>query len=142
MIRDADGRGLIDTNIVILLPALDPDELPETSLISAITLAELSIGPLLATDDLERARRQAHVQQAEADFVPLPFGREAARAFGRVAAALRGSGRKPAARSFDALIAATALAESLPLYTCNPADYVGIEGLDVHEVRTPGDALA
>lgn len=132
-----EGSGLIDTNVLILLPELEFDELPETSLISTITLAELSVGPLVARDDLERARRQAHLQQAEADFTPLPFGREAARAFGGVAAALRAQGRKPAARAYDALIAATAVAESLPLYTCNPSDYVGIEGLDVRPVHPP-----
>ena len=136
----ADGRGLVDTNVLILLPKLDPDDLPETSLISTITLAELSVGPLVARDDLERARRQAHVQQAEADFDPIPFGREAARAFGGVAAAMRARGRKPAARAYDALIAATALAERLPLFTCNPDDYSGIDGLDVRAVPLPEQA--
>ena len=131
------SRGLVDTNVVIQLARLNPDELPEAALISAVTLAELSVGPLVAADDLERARRQAHLQQAEADFDAVPFGREAARAFGRVAASLRAQGRKPAARAYDALIAATALAESMPLYTCNPADYVGIDGLDVRAVQPP-----
>ncbi|HMR48901.1 MAG TPA: type II toxin-antitoxin system VapC family toxin [Arachnia sp.] len=135
-------RGVVDTNVLIQLTKLDPDELPETSLISAITLAELSVGPLVAADDLERARRQAHVQQAEADFDPIPFGREAARAFGRVAAGLRAQGRKPAARAYDALIAATALAEDLPLYTCNPSDYLGIDGLDVRVVSLPARGAA
>ena len=73
--------------------------------------------------------------------MPFAFGAEAARAFGSVAAALRARGRKPAARAFDALIAATALAESLPLYTCNPADYEGIDGLDLRAVRLPEDPL-
>ena len=130
----ADGRGLVDTNVLILLPKLDPDDLPETSLISTITLAELSVGPLVAGDDLERARRQAHVQQAEADFDPIAFGREAARAFGGVAAAMRARGRKPAARAYDAL------AERLPLFTCNPDDYSGIDGLDVRAVPLPEHA--
>ncbi|MFT3886706.1 MAG: type II toxin-antitoxin system VapC family toxin [Arachnia sp.] len=132
-----DERGLIDTNVLILLADLDPEDLPETSLVSAITLAELSVAPLATDNDLERARRQAHVQQAEADFDAIAFGKEAARAFGRVAASLRSQGRKPAARAYDALIAATALAEGLPLYTCNPRDYVGIDGLTVREVRLP-----
>lgn len=134
-----DGRGLIDTNALILLARLDPADLPATPLISAITLAELSVGPLVAGDDLERARRQAHVQQAEADFVPIAFDQAAARAFGSVAASLRARGRKPAARAYDALIAATALASALPLYTCNPDDYEGIDGLELHAVSDRGE---
>ena len=105
-------------------------------MISAVTLAELSVGPLLA-DGEERAARQAHLQQAEADFRPLPFDADAARAFGRVAASLRRTGRKSSARAYDAMIAATALANGLPLYTCNPADFAAIEGLDVIAVPVP-----
>lgn len=124
--------GLLDTNTVILLPRLaDPDVLPEEPMITAITLAELSIGPLVAQTDEERANRQAHLQQAEADFDPLPFDAESARAFGRVAASLRKVGRKPTARAFDALIAAVAVANDLPLYTVNPKDFTGIEGLEL-----------
>ena len=116
----------------------DPSVLPAEPLITTITLAELSVGPLVATTDLERAARQAHVQQAEADFDPLPFDAAAARAFGRVAASLRRAGRKPAARAYDAMIAATALANSLPVYTCNPDDFVGIDSLAVVAVPVPG----
>jgi hypothetical protein len=110
-------------------------------------LAELSVGPLVASTDAERAARQAHLQQAEADFNPLPFDAQAARAFGRVAASLRGAGRKVNARAYDAMIAATALAQGLPVYTCNPSDFAGIEGLDVvpvplPEVANPGDSAA
>lgn len=126
--------GIIDTSTLILLGRLDPDDLPDTPMISAITLAELSVGPLVATDDLERARRQMHLQQAEDDFEPVPFAAAAARAFGGVAASLRAQGRKPAARAYDALIAATAIAASLPLYTCNPDDFDGIEALDLRPV--------
>ena len=85
----------------------------------------------------ERAARQAHVQQAEADFEPLPFDAPAARAFGGVAASLRRPGRKPAARAYDAMIAATAISRSLPVYTCNPADFTGIDGLTVVAVSVP-----
>jgi tRNA(fMet)-specific endonuclease VapC len=131
-------RGLLDTSTVILLARLrDAVVLPHVPLISAVTLAELSVGPLIAVDDEERAARQAHLQQAEADFDPLPFDAAAARAFGRVAASLRRSGRKPSARSFDAMIAATALANELPLYTCNPGDFTGIEALEVIPVPMP-----
>ena len=103
-------------------------------LISAVTLAELSVGPLVAGDQRERAARQAQLQQAEADFDPLPFDAPAARAFGQVAASLRRSRRKAAARSYDAMIAATALARDLPVFTCNPADFRGIDGLTVVEI--------
>lgn len=131
-------RGVLDTSTVIMLPRLaDPAALPAEPLITAVTLAELTVGPLVAKDDTERAARQAHVQQAEADFDPLPFDAAAARAFGRVAASLRKAGRKPSARAYDAMIAATALAHSLPVYTCNPADFAGIDGLTVVPVPVP-----
>lgn len=140
MTRPAEG--VLDTSAVIALPAItDPQALPEHPLITAITLAELAAGPL-ATDDLhERARRQTVLQQAEHDFHALPFDDSAARAFVTVAASLRASGRKQRALPFDALIAATALAHGLPVYTANPANFAGIPGLAVHEVTpevTPG----
>jgi tRNA(fMet)-specific endonuclease VapC len=131
-------RGVLDTSTVIMLPRItDPVVLPAEAYITTITLAELSIGPLVATTDEERAARQAHVQQAEADFDPLPFDAPAARAFGRVAASLRQAGRKPSARAYDAMIAATAVAKNLPVYTCNPADFAGIDGLAVVAVPVP-----
>jgi predicted nucleic acid-binding protein len=131
-------RGVLDTSTVIMLSRIaDPATLPAQPLITAVTLAELSVGPLVAVDDAERAARQAHVQQAEADFVPLPFDAPAARAFGRVAASLRRAGRKSSARAYDAMIAATALANGLPVYTCNPADFSGIDGLVVVPVPVP-----
>lgn len=126
------ARGILDTSTVILLGRLeDPAVLPSEPLITAVTLAELSVGPLVTENERERTARQAHLQQAEADFAPLPFDADAARAFGRVAAALRRAGRKTSARAYDAMIAATAIANDLPIYTCNPADFAGIEGLDV-----------
>jgi tRNA(fMet)-specific endonuclease VapC len=132
------GRGVLDTNTVIMLPRVtDAALLPAEPLITAVTLAELSVGPLVASTDAERAARQAHLQQAEADFDPLPFDAQAARAFGRVAASLRRLGRKVNARAYDAMIAATALANGLPVYTCNPNDFAGIEGLEVVSVPVP-----
>jgi len=134
----SDPEGLLDTSTLLLLPRLtDPSVLPATPLISTITLAELSVGPLVTDDAPERARRTAQVQQAEADFEPIAFDAPAARAFGQVAAALRKSGRKPAARAYDALIAAIAIANGLPLYTCNPADFAGIDGLTIRAVQAP-----
>lgn len=135
----SEPRGLLDTNAVILLPQLTAaDMLPDEPLISAITLAELSGGPLIAGTAEQRDARQAHVQQAEADFDALPFDASAARAFGRVAAFLRRAGRKTQARAYDAMIAAVALANDLPLYTCNPDDFAGIPGLRVIPVPVPG----
>jgi tRNA(fMet)-specific endonuclease VapC len=126
------AAGLLDTSVVIALPTLtDGTYLPVTPFISAVTLAELSVGPLVARTDAERAARQAVLQQAEADFDPLPFDAAAARSFGRVAAALRQAGRKPAARSYDAMIAAVAVARGLPLHTSNPDDFPELEGLEV-----------
>jgi len=131
-------RGILDTSTVILLSRIeDPSVLPDEPLITAVTLAELSVGPLVAGTDEVRVARQAHLQQAEADFDPLPFDADAARAFGRVAASLRRPGRKTTARTYDAMIAATALANELPLYTCNSNDFADIDGLTVIKVPHP-----
>lgn len=136
--RPRHPRGVLDTSAVIMLPQItDPAVLPAEPLITAVTLAELTVGPLVAATDAERAARQAHVQQAEADFEPLPFDAAAARAFGQVAASLRRAGRKPAARAYDAMIAATALSLQLPVYTCNPDDFGQIDGLTVVPIPVP-----
>jgi tRNA(fMet)-specific endonuclease VapC len=132
------SRGVLDTSTVILLQRLtDADALPPEPLITAVTLAELAVGPLASSEEKERATRQAHLQQAEADFEPLPFDADAARAFGGVAASLRRAGRKASARAYDAMIAATAIANDLPVYTCNPDDFSGIDGLDVIAIPVP-----
>lgn len=134
----AQRRGLLDTSTVIALPRLSSERgLPDEPLICTITLAELSVGPLVARSDAERAARQTVLQQAESDFEPLPFDAPAARAFGRIAAALRGAGRKPQARAYDALIAAVAIANGLPVHTCKPADFAGIDGLVVVPIPLP-----
>jgi tRNA(fMet)-specific endonuclease VapC len=139
------GPRILDTSTLILLPRLaDAETLPtEPLIITTVTLAELSVGPLVTDDQSEREARQAHLQQAEADFDPLPFDASAARAFGRVAASLRRSGRKSSARAYDAMIAAIAVANHLPVYTCNPADFREIDGLEIVAVAVPepdGDA--
>ncbi len=139
--RDESTRfeeGLLDTNVVLALPKIrDPAALPDRSYISTITLAELSVGPLVTDDPVVRAARQAHVQQAEADFDPIPFDELAARAFGGVAASLRRAGRTTRARAYDAMIAAIAIANALPLYTANVSDFEEIRGLTVVAVRVP-----
>ncbi len=106
-------------------------------MITAISLAELSVGPLVARNDLDRARRVAHLQRVEAIFSPLPFDVEAAGAFGGVAASLRSAGRKVEARRGDAMIAAVALSRELPVYTCNPRDFEGIDRLEVVPIPIP-----
>jgi tRNA(fMet)-specific endonuclease VapC len=135
------ARGVLDTSTVIMLSRItDPAALPVEPLITAVTLAELTVGPLVASTEAERAARQAHVQQTEADFDPLPFDAAAARAFGRVAASMGRAGRKPAARAYDAMIAATALAQQLPVYTCNPDDFSKVDDLTVVPVAVPPSA--
>lgn len=130
-------RGIIDTSAVVLLGRLHAQDLPDEPVITAVTLAELSVGPLVATTAQERGARQAVLQQAEADFQPLPFDADAARAFGRVAASLRAGGRKVKACSYDAMIAATAIANDLPLFTVNPNDFSGIDELDLRHIAHP-----
>jgi predicted nucleic acid-binding protein len=132
------AAGVLDTSTLIVMGRIDDEApLPAEPLITTITLAELSIGPLVAKTEQERAARQAHLQQAEADFDPLPFDADAARSFGQVAASLRRAGRKPAARAYDAMIAAVCLANELPVHTCNPGDFAGIDGLIVVDVPHP-----
>ena len=122
------ARGLVDTSVILDLDHLDVDSLPREIAISAITLAELAAGPQ-ATEDLEeRARRQDRVQRAEAAFDPLPFDADAARAYGRVYAAVARAGRRARGRRMaDLLIAATAVAAQLPLYTRNRKDFANLE---------------
>lgn len=138
-----NSRGLLDTDIVILARWIDPSELPDEMAISAVTLAELSAGPHLVRGDdadarAERARRSDVVQRAENEFDPLPFDAEAARAFGRISAAVADVGRTPRRRVADLMIAAVAAAQGLPLYTTNPSDYLGVEDLvDIVAVHRP-----
>ncbi|MGW3566562.1 PIN domain-containing protein [Streptomyces sp. NPDC000941] len=131
-------QGLLDTNIMILRKWLNPEELPAEVAISAITLAELSTGPHEVRrneeqDDYdehaERARRMDVLQRAENEFDPIPFDAEAARIYGRVCAAVISAGRKPRRRVADLMIAAVAIAEDLPLFTTNPDDFKGLDGL-------------
>jgi predicted nucleic acid-binding protein len=131
-------RGLLDTSLVIDLEKVDPDDLPEAMTISALTLAELAAGPHAADSPDERSRRQDRLQRAESTFSPLPFDENAARAYGRVYAIVASSGRKPRGhRAVDLLIAETAVAAGIPLYTSNPADFEHLESLiDVVAVVT------
>jgi len=123
-------RGLLDTSVVIALQELPLAALPEEPAISSLTLAELAAGPHATTDPAERARRQDRLQRTEAAFDPLPFDLASARAYGLVLATVVEEGRTPRARrAVDLMVAATALAAGLPLYTRDPDDLRGLEGL-------------
>ena len=130
------ARGLIDTSVVIDLEHITASRLPAEVAVSAITMAELAAGPHAAENAAERARRQDRLQRAEAAFDPLPFDGESARAYGRVYSAVAAAGRKVrGARAVDLLIAATALAERMPLYTRNADDFRALDDLiDVVEI--------
>ncbi len=132
MAEVAHLRGLLDTSVVVDLADVDARTLPGEMAISTITVAELAAGPHASTDPHERARRQRRLQAVEATFDPLPFDRAAARAYGQVYASVTAAGRRARGRrAVDLLIAATALANGLPLYTRNPDDVAGLDGLQV-----------
>jgi predicted nucleic acid-binding protein len=134
------SQGLLDTNVLILRAGIDPAELPEQMAISSITLAELSVGPLVTTEPAEVAARLKILQGAEAEFDPLPFDAAAAREYGQVWAAVRTAGRKPRRRTSDLMIASVAIANGLPLYTVNPRDFNGLEHLiTIRPVTRPDD---
>ena len=124
------ARGLLDTSVVIDLDRISASDLPATVAISAVTLAELTAGPHATEDAHERARRQARLQRVETRFQPIPLDGDVARAYGLIFAAVLKTGRKARGpRVLDLLIAATALAQQLPLYTRNPDDFAGLGGL-------------
>ncbi len=128
------ASGLLDTSVVI--DWHDPsvvDALPDELAISAITAAELAAGPHLAASPAEAAKRQVRVQEVEAKLEPIPFDGAAARSYGLVVAAIAGERREPRSRVADLLIAATAHANGLDLYTRNGDDFRGLAGL-VHVV--------
>jgi len=126
--------GLLDTSVVIdwhdpVVVAALPDEMA----ISAITAAELAAGPHLAATSAEAARRQVRLQEVESQLEPLAFDGSAVRSFGLVVAAVVREGRTPRSRFADLLIAATAHANGLDLYTRNGGDFTGLEDV-VHVV--------
>lgn len=116
-------QGVLDTSVVIDHDLIDASLLPGESAITAVTMAELAAGPHATEDKDERARRQDRLLWAVATWDPLPFDAESARMYGRIFAATRAAGRSSRARISDLLIASTAAANGLPLYTRNPADF-------------------
>lgn len=133
---------VIDTSIVAAMRLYDPEELPNTMLITAVTLGELSYGPHATDDPAKRAGRVAVLQHAEATFEALPYDQHAARLYGQICAAVRATGRQPRGRASDLMIAATAGSNGLPLYTANPDDFSGTAGLvEVVAVSGPSNDL-
>jgi len=122
-------RGLLDTSVVIDHDVIDPGLLPDQSAIATITLAELAAGPHATEDKGERARRQDRLQWATATWDPLPFDAEAARMYGRMFAAARAAGQKSRSRLANLLVASTAAANSLAVYTRNPSDFDALKGI-------------
>jgi predicted nucleic acid-binding protein len=135
-------RGLVDTSVLIELESIGTAALPKELAVSAVSFAELVAGPHATADRRERARRQDRLQRVQATFDPLPFDADAARAYGQIYAAVRSAGRKARGRRFaDLLIAATALAAGLPLYTRNPGDFAGLKDLvEIVEVEIVPDS--
>jgi predicted nucleic acid-binding protein len=123
----AHEAGVLDTSIIAAIGLYDPVELPDTLLITAVTLGELSYGPHATDDPLKRAGRVAVLQHVESTFEPLPYDHRAARFYGQICAAVRAAGRQPRSRVSDLMIAATAASNALPLYTANPDDFRGSE---------------
>ena len=125
----ASTRGLIDTSVVVDHDVIDTALLPDECAVAAVTLAELAAGPHATDDDAERARRQDRLHWAAATWDALPFDADAARAYGRVFAAVRKRGRTHRRRFADLLIAATAASNDLVLYTRNAADFAGLDDI-------------
>ena len=121
------SRGVLDTSVLIDHDQIIADQLPDESAITAVTLAELAAGPHATEDKDERARRQDRLQWATATWDPLPFDADSARIYGRVFAAARAAGQSSRARFADLLIASTAAANGLPLYTRNHADFAALK---------------
>jgi predicted nucleic acid-binding protein len=120
---------VVDTSIVAAIRLYEPSELPDTMVITSVTLGELSYGPHATDDPAKRAGRVAVLQHVEATFDPLPYDQGSARLYGQICAAVRAAGRRPRRRAWDLMIAATAASNDLPLYTANPDDFNGTEGL-------------
>ena len=123
------GAGILDTSVVIDLPSISADLLPAEAALTTVTLAELAAGPHAAVSAVERASRQERLQWAEANFDGLPFDGAAARSYGRIYALIRTAHRRPRGRFADLMIASIAVANRLPVYTRNPADFEDLDSM-------------
>ena len=128
-------RVVLDTSVLL---GPDPGQVEDEVAISAVSLAELHFGVLMARTDATRAERLRRLAVIERTFDALPVDEVVAREYGRLAAAVVAAGRKPRARMADLLIAATAVAHDATLWTRNPADLVGLTKLV--RIQTPPPA--
>lgn len=119
-------RAVLDTSVVI---AADVSQLPGELAISAVTLAELHFGVLVAREQSVRAERLRRLSILHREFDALPIDDAVAASYGQLAAAVVDAGCQPRARTMDLLIAATAHAHSARLYTRNASDLVGADSL-------------
>jgi predicted nucleic acid-binding protein len=125
-------RAILDTSVVIADPVAP---IPGDLAISAITLAELNFGVLVAKSAEVRAERLRRLSLLQQRFDALPVDEAVAISYGRLASAVVDAGRQPRRRAMDLLIAATAHAHGATLYTRNPADFTGVDTLvDIVEV--------
>jgi hypothetical protein len=126
-------RALLDTSFFVATesgrPLGEMDRVTETE-VSVVTLAELTVGVLMADDD-DRSARVATLSAVESTWDPLPIDAEVARQFARIVAALRANGRR--VPILDALVAATAIVEQIPVVT-QDNDYDAIPGVEVIRV--------
>jgi predicted nucleic acid-binding protein len=120
-------RALLDTSVVIALEELDPAAFPPELAVSCVTLAELAVGPLVASNASERRARIERLRLVEMSFEALPVDAAVARAYGQLNGAVALTGRTARRRAFDLLIGATAVVHGLPVYTRNPDDLRGLD---------------
>ncbi|MGH6657395.1 MAG: type II toxin-antitoxin system VapC family toxin [Actinocrinis sp.] len=120
-------RGLLDTCVVVDLANIPAQSLPVKPVVSTVTVAEIAAGVQTASDPVQRSLRVTQLLMVEANLNPLEFGNETARAYGMMVALVVAAGRSPRPRKFDLMIAATAVAHGLPLYTRNVDDFKGLE---------------
>lgn len=131
--------GLLDTCVLIDLDAvIAVGQLPDEAAICSITLAELAYGVATARTPVDAVRRAAVQARVQMMFDPLPFDERAALCYGELVALVLQAGRHPRPRRIDLMIAAVAVANSIPLYTANVDDFVGLGApLDVVAIDSP-----
>ena len=126
-------RALADTSVFI---GLEAERLRQSQLdgfewgISAITLGELRLGVLQATDPESASRRLSTYQLAQR-FEALPVDEAVSDAWALLISRLRAAGRK--APINDSWIVATAIAHAIPLVT-QDTDYAAMPGVDVIKI--------
>jgi toxin FitB len=128
-VADRHKAGVLDTCAYIDLNQLDPTSLPEVPEITAVTMAELHQGIAMARSAITRAARTELLGAAIVEFDPLPFDGEAATRYGTLVALVIEAERDPGPRRMDLMIAAIASAHDLPLFTRNPSDFAGLDGM-------------